>query len=239
MKTKIFISFLFLLPIVSAQNLQIHYDFGKPENSDRRDFFVSTFEFFRPDSLGQTFLFADFEFNAKEPSNGVSSGYFEISRELYMPWFRKNSYLKNLGFHMEYNGGSAIATIDSGKTIGYNLTKSWLTGFSFPVRIKNFKFNTILLYKYTAETTGNDLQVTLVWFQMLFNHKVTLDGFADFWTRDNENDTKELVIYSEPQIWYNVYRGFSIGSEFKISYNFFPGSERVEVFPTIGAKYSF
>jgi hypothetical protein len=239
MKTKIFISLLFLVPIVSAQNVQIHYDLGKPENGDARNFFVSTFEFFRPDSIGQTFLFADFEFDAKEPSNGVSSGYFEISREFYMPWFRNNNYLKDAGFHMEYNGGSAIATIDSGKTIGFNLTKSWLTGFSYPIRIKNFTLNTMVLYKYSPGTEAHDMQLTLVWFQMLFKHKVTLCGFADFWTADNNTDGKDIVVYSEPQIWFNATRGFSIGSEFKISYNFFPGSERVEVFPTVGAKYSF
>lgn len=239
MKTiTLFIS-LFLISTLSAQNVQLHYDFGKPENGDSRDFFVSTFEFFRPDSLGKTFLFADFEFNAKKPVHGVSSGYFEISREFYIPWFKHYNYLRDIGFHMEYNGGSAIKSIDSVKTIGYNLTKSWLTGFSFPVRIKNFSLSTILLYKYTPESESNDIQVTLVWFQMLFKHRVVLDGFADFWTNENENGRKDLVIYSEPQIWFNVYRKFSIGSEFKISYNFIPGSERVEVFPTLGVKYDF
>jgi hypothetical protein len=239
MKTKIFISLLFLVPIVTAQNVQIHYDLGKPENGDARNFFVSTFEFFRPDSLGQTFLFADFEFDAKEPSNGVSSGYFEISREYYMPWFRNNKSLKDVGFHMEYNGGSAIATIDSGKTIGFNLTKSWLTGFSYPIRIKNFTLNTMLLYKYSPGNEAHDMQFTLAWFHMLFKNKITLSGFADFWTADNSINSKDIVVYAEPQIWFNAYHGFSIGSEFKISHNFFPGSNRVEVFPTLGIKYSF
>jgi hypothetical protein len=239
MKSKIIITSLFIVSLATAQNVQLHYDFGKTENGYDRSYFVSTFEFFKPDSLGQTFLFADFEFNAQKPSHGVSSGYFEISREFYIPWFKQNQHLKNLGLHMEYNGGSAIESVDSATTIGYNLTKSWLTGFGYPIRIKNFTLNTIVLYKYTPGIEAHDLQLTLSWFQMLFKNKVTLSGFADFWTADNETDEKELVIYAEPQIWFNVYRKFSIGSEFKISKNFIPGSERVEVFPTLGAKYSF
>jgi hypothetical protein len=47
------------------------------------------------------------------------------------------------------------------------------------------------------------------------------------------------VVYAEPQVWFNFHRKFSVGSEFKISKNFFPGSDRVEVFPTLGLKYAF
>jgi hypothetical protein len=239
MKIKIFIYTLFITVSVSAQDVQLHYDFGKPENGDARNYFVSTFEIFKPDSLGYTFLFADFEFDAQNPSHGVSSGYFEISREFFMPWFRHNNYLKELGFHIEYDGGSAIQTLDSATTIGFNLGKSWLTGFGYPVKIGNFTLNTIILYKYSPGTEAHDAQLTLTWCQMLFKNRVTLSGFADFWTIDNENDNKELVLYAEPQIWFNAYRNFSIGSEFKISKNFFPGSNRVEVFPTLGVMYTF
>jgi hypothetical protein len=238
MKTKIVFSF-FLFPLfVSAQNIQLHYDFGKPERGPARDYFVSTFEFFRPDSLGYTFMFADFEFDSKSPSNGVSSGYFEISREFYIPWFRNSKTFKELGFHIEYNGGSAIYAPDT-VTYGLNLAKSWLTGFGYPIYIGKFALNTMLLYKYVPDASSPDFQLTFAWFHMLFRNRVTLSGFIDLWTADNKLDEKDIVVYAEPQIWFNFYRKFSVGSEFKISKNFFPGSERVEVFPTLGLKYSF
>jgi hypothetical protein len=238
-KRIIYFSALFISTFTSAQNLQLHYDLGKYENGVKRHFLVSTFELFRPDSLGQTFLFTDFEFSAENPSHGVSSGYFEISRDFYMPWFRSNKLLKDLGFHIEYNGGSAIMPDSSNKTIGVNLAKSWFTGFSYPVNIGNFTLNTIILYKYSPGPEDHDAQLTFAWFHMLLKNKVTLSGFADFWTADNEKGNKKLVIYAEPQIWWNAYRKFSIGSELKISKNFFPESKRVDVFPTLGVKYSF
>jgi hypothetical protein len=238
MKLKLFSFFSFASLFVSAQNIQLHYDFGKPETGPAREFFVSTFEFFSPDSLGSIFLFADFEFDSRYPSKGVSSGYFEISREFYMPWFRNSKSLRELALHAEYNGGSAIYTPDT-VTYGLNLTKSWLAGFGYPLHIGNFTLNSMVLYKYVPDASSPDFQLTLAWFHMLFKNRVTLSGFVDVWTADNISDNKDFVVYAEPQVWFNAYHKFSIGSEFKISKNFFPGSERIEVFPTLGLKYSF
>jgi hypothetical protein len=238
MKTQIIFFFLFISFFASAQDIQLHYDFGKPENGPARDYLVSTFELFYPDTLGYTFMFVDFEYDANKPHNGVSSGYFELSRELYMPWFRHSKALKQLGFHIEYNGGSAIYNVDT-VTYGLNLTKSWLTGFEYPFKIGKFTLNTMVLYKYVPNALSPDFQITITWFQMLFKNRVTLAGFFDFWTADNKIDKKDLVVYGEPQIWFNIYRKFSFGSEFKISKNFFPESKRVEVFPTLGMKYTF
>jgi len=238
MKSNFTIVFLLLPLFITAQNFQLHYDFGKPENAKARDYFVSTFEFFRPDTLGYTFLFVDFEYNAKSPSKGVSSGYFEISRKFYMPWFRHSKAFRQLGFHIEYDGGSAITTNDT-VTYGFNLAKSWLTGFGYPVRIGKFTLNSMFLYKYSPDASSPDFQITFAWCQMLFRNRVTLSGFFDFWTADNKSKGKKIIVYGEPQIWYNTRQKLSIGSEFKISKNFFPGSKRVEVFPTIGVKYTF
>jgi hypothetical protein len=48
-----------------------------------------------------------------------------------------------------------------------------------------------------------------------------------------------LALYSEPQIWFTITSNFYVGSEFKISKNFVPGSDRIEVFPTLGVKWQF
>jgi hypothetical protein len=240
MKSRIIFFFLFFTLYISAQNFQLHYDFGKPENGPVRNYFVSTFEFFRPDTLGYTFLFVDFEYDAKTPSKGVSSGYFELSREFYLPWFHDSKAFRQLGFHIEYDGGSAIFNIDTiPVTCGTNIAKSWLTGFGYPVHIGKFTLNSMLLYKYIPDASSPDFQVTIAWFQMLFHNRVTLSGFFDFWTADNKSDKKDIVVYGEPQFWFNIHRKFSIGSEFKISKNFIPTSNKVEVFPTLGLKYTF
>ena len=74
---------VFLISIVSAQNLQIHYVF-----SQDRSYFTSTLEMYRPDERGATFWFVDFDYN--EPnSTGASLGYWEIAR-YFMTTFNKN-----------------------------------------------------------------------------------------------------------------------------------------------------
>lgn len=107
---KAILHFFFLLPFhfIIAQNVQLHYDFGKPENEETRNFLVSTIEMFRPDTLGYTFFFIDFEYNSSNNPKGASLGYWEISRELYFPWLKNNKTFSELGMHIEYNDGLNI-----------------------------------------------------------------------------------------------------------------------------------
>jgi hypothetical protein len=239
---KIFlITALLIIPFYSnAQDIQLHYDFGKPENGPRRNFLVSTVEMFHPDTLGSTFFFIDFEYNSPDKPRGVSLGYYEISREFYIPWLKKSPVFKQLSIHIEYDDGNAIYVQDS-ITRGTNLRSAWLAGFSYPFKIGNFTLNTIYLYKYIRGSSAPDFQLTFTWEQNLFHNYVSLSGFLDVWSQDdfygNPSD-KKLILYSEPQIWFNFYRQFSMGSEFKVSRNFIPGSNRFEVFPTLGIKWN-
>ena len=158
-----------------------------------------------------------------------------------MPWFRNNNSLRELGFHIEYNDGSVIYEVDS-VVYGENLRNSWLGGLEYPIKLGKFTLNTMLLYKYIRGSFAPDFQITFVWYHFLFNDRITLSGYLDLWSQDDfygNPDHKVLVLYSEPQIWYNITPQLALGSEFKISKNFIIGSERVEVFPTLGVKWQF
>ena len=197
---------------------------------------------YRPDSMGYTFMFIDFEFNSPDHPSGVSSGYFELSREFYMPWFRNNKAFRNLGVHVEYNDGSLIFPVNDSTTFGANVGSSWLAGLGYPVKLGGFVLNTIFLYKHLRGSSAPDFQLTFAWFHRIWKQRITFSGFIDFWSQDDffvESNIKKLVIYGEPQVWLNVTGNFSLGSEFKISKNFFPGSTRIEIFPTVGVKWTF
>jgi len=242
MKKLLIFLFFPLQVAVIAQNIQLHYDVGRQEDGTKRNYFVGTFELFKPDSLGYTFLFTDFEFNSPDNPRGVSSGYFEISRDLYLPWFHKNRFEDNLGIHVEYNDGNIIYQANDSVVLGENLHSSWLAGLEYSFGLGNLSINAMALYKYTRGSVAPDFQWTIVWFYPLFTYKLSLTGYADLWTQDNffdEGGKKLVVFYSEPQLWYNVYKHLSIGSECKISKNFVYGSSRLEIFPTLGAKWEF
>jgi hypothetical protein len=240
---KIFVLFCILSsPGIQAQNIQLHYDFGRQEDGIKRNYFVSTFELFKPDTIGYTFLFTDFEFNSPDKPRGVSLGYFEISREFTFPGLHNYLFLRNLGAHIEYNDGSVIYAVNDSTLAGENLRNSWLAGVEYGRSFNKLTLNIMFLYKYIRGSSSPDFQWTIVWFYPVFDYRVTLAGYVDIWTQQdftNPPEDKICVLYSEPQIWYNFNRHLSIGSEFKISKNFIIGSERIEVFPTMGVKWEF
>jgi hypothetical protein len=243
MKKYLLPAFLIIPSTIFTQNIQLHYDLGKPENGDNRNFFVGTAELYKPDSLGYTFLFADFEFDSPNDPRGVSSGYFEIAREFYIPWFRDHKTFRQLALHIEYNDGVAMYQVpDDSITYGANINSAWLLGAGYPLNVAGFTLNTIFLYKYIRGSRTPDFQLTLAWYHLFLKDRITLSGFVDFWTQDNSSETpvaKTVVFYAEPQFWFNFNRHFSIGSELKLSKNFIPGSTRFEAFPTLAAQWNF
>ena len=242
MKQFLFFAIIITAWTASAQNIQLHYDFGNTQNDGERNFFISTVEMFRPDTLGSTFFFIDFEYNSPHKPKGISTGYWEIAREFYIPGLRNTKGLSELALHIEYNDGVLTFPINDSTTLGDNINSSWLFGLSYPIHIGGFRLNTMAMYKMIRGSQSPDFQFTAAWFHMLWKGRITLSGFADVWSQDDfigNPDEKVWILYSEPQIWYNINRHFSIGSEVKISNNFYPGSSRVEAWPTLGLKYDF
>jgi len=230
MKIKLLFLALLLSCFAKAQEVQLHYDF-LPD----REYTTFTFEFFRPDKLGSTFFFTDFDFNRKD---GANLAYFEIARKFNI----KNKAIEGLNFHIEYNDGLLMTDDKSGSPenpLGFPLNRAFLVGLGFPIKIGNFTLNTTYMYKNTYGSSGFDGQFTAVWFHSLFNNKITIRGFLDFWSDDRSDGySKKAILLTEPQILYNFNKNFSMGSEIEISNNFLP-SEEFEVFPTIMARYAF
>ena len=83
---------------VNAQNIQLHYDFGRniyPDEESARQKVTVTLEQFKADNWGSWYYFVDVDLSRKE----TLGAYTEISREI--------NFIKKLPFavHVEYNGG--------------------------------------------------------------------------------------------------------------------------------------
>lgn len=216
-----------------AQNVQLHYDFGKDRN-----YLTSTVEMFKPDKWGSTFFFVDMDYNVGEVK-GVSMAYWEIARSI-------NLGKGPLAAHLEYNGGfGQYYTPDYFGA--YQINDSWLAGIDYNYNNEEFTrgFTLQLLYKYIRDKHDASFQLTGVWYMHLLNKKLTFSGFADFWREDSyfitEVDMVEVTKYvfqSEPQLWYNFTENFSLGTEMEIGYNFVP-VKGFRVNPTLGAKWEF
>ena len=219
MSRKILLTLALFCLLVSAkgQNLQLHFD---PRSSLYGDdvsginYLTATFEFFKPDQWGNTFMFVDFDFSFDKRNPGLIYG--EIAREFKIGDFP-------LLPHIEYNGGLGLVR---GEDFGFSIPSSYLAGFGYPFQLGNFFMSTYLAYKLNAfEQVSNDAQWTVTWNASLANNKISLGGFMDLWTEDKsftegtEANGKKLILLSEPQIWFNITPNFSLGSEVELSYN--------------------
>ncbi len=214
-----------------AQNVQLHYDFGRSlydENATRPEL-TSTVEMFRTDKWGSTFFFVDMDY----ADNEVKSAYWEIARELKF-------WEAPVSLHLEYNGGLNYIK-DAylvGATYGWN-AKDFSKGWTFTPS-----------YKYISDNEDpHNFQLTATWYLHMLDGKLSFTGFADFWREkhmDSAGKSHDFVFLAEPQLWLNFNRfkwadkdfNLSVGTEVEVSNNFalFNGSY---VIPTLAVKWEF
>ena len=235
---KLFLTMLTLAVgmLASAQNIQLHYDFGRniyTGEEDGRQKVTATLEQFKADKWGSWYYFVDFDFNRKE----MKSVYTEISREFNLG---KQS---PFALHVEYDGGLAtgVGSYQQAGLLGaaYNghtadFSKTW----SVQVLYKQFFRDANDNHAYASA------QLTGVWGLNFFDKKLTFSGFIDFWRGEKANGHGCLVILSEPQLWYNFNEHFSVGTEWEFSNNFVyntdPDSSKTFFWnPTLAVKWNF
>lgn len=218
-----------------AQNIQLHYDFGRNiytgEEAGRPKVTI-TLEQFKADKWGSWYYFVDVDLSR----HFTESAYTEISREL------KLGSQSPFAAHVEYDGGlNRTGSFQQSALLGaaYNghntdYSKTW----SVQLMYKRY-------FKSYDNTRGyNSAQLTGVWGLNFFDRKVTFSGFIDFWRGEKSNGHGCLVIMSEPQFWYNFTKNFSVGSEWEFSNNFVYNTDvnSSKTFfwnPTVALKWNF
>ena len=217
-----------------AQNIQLHYDFGRNiytgEEANRQKVTV-TLEQFKADQWGSWFYFVDVDLSR----HYTESAYTEISREINLG--------KDLPFaaHVEYDGGlSKTGSFQQAGLIGgaYNghtadFSKTWSVQLMYKQYFKSYD-NT---HSYASA------QLTGVWGMNFLNDKLRFAGFIDFWRGEKANGHGCMVILSEPQLWYNITPNLAVGTEWEFSNNFVfnsdPTSDKTFFFnPTLALKWN-
>lgn len=213
-----------------AQNIQLHYDFG-------RECATTTVEMFHPDNGGSTYFFVDMDYSPR-----VTGAYWEISRELC---FWQDSKVNWLSAHIEYNGGL--------NTAAGAFNNCWLAGATYSGHSKDFSktWSLTAAYKLIPGTIGlngvkqpHSFQITGVWNLDFFNHWLSFNGFFDIWREPRPWQGTEFIFMSEPQLWVNFRNikgwekiNLSLGTEVELSANFV--GKGFHAMPTIAAKWTF
>ncbi|MBR0036366.1 MAG: DUF5020 family protein [Bacteroidales bacterium] len=222
-----------------AQDLQLHYDFGRNLYSDteaHRPKVTLTYEAFKADSWGSWYYFVDVDFSRKF----TESAYTEISREF-------NIGSKGLAAHVEYDGGlSKAGSFQHAALIGpawNGHNADFSTTYSVQLMYKHY----FKSYAYTHAYAS--VQLTGVWSTTFANKALTFSGFVDLWRGEQANGHGQLVFLTEPQLWYNfnTLKGMekvnlSVGTEWEISNNFIFNTYNDDSFffnPTLALKWTF
>ena len=229
---------------VSAQNVQLHYDFGHLyDNLDSRPSVTTTVEYFKADKWGSTFLFTDLDYQR----DGVAGAYWEIAREFNVS---KN---KQWAAHVEYNGGLSS---DEETWQATRFQHAVLLGGAWNWANSDFSktFSVQLLYKYNFKNRHyeahpySSVQLTEVWSTTFAKGLCTFSGYCDLWYDPAVNG--KWIGQSEPQFWFNLntlkgWEGInlSLGSEVELSNNFVYNDKgqnnKFYAIPTVGAKWTF
>lgn len=218
----------------SAQNVQVHYDFGRniyPDEQPDRQKVTVTLEQFKADKWGSWYYFVDIDLSRKF----FRSAYAEISRE-----FRLGK-TSPFAAHVEYDGG---LNHQSGAYQHAGLVGAAWNGHSADF---SKTYSVQLLYKhyfksYDYTRSYPSMQLTGVWSTTFAKKKCTFSGFIDLWRGEKANGHGQLVILTEPQFWYNATEHFSIGTEVEVSNNFVYNTYNDKTFflnPTVAVKWNF
>ena len=185
--------------------------------------------------MGSWFYFVDVDVR----NDGVSAAYTEVSREFRLgsksPFAAHIEFDGGLNLHGSYQNALLIGPAYNGHSSDFS--KTW---------------SLQLMYRQMLKGGTNKalagVQLTGVWGLTFGQGKWTFSGFADLWTGyipewdDAKAQKKGLVLLTEPQIWYNICKTVSIGSEWEISNNFIYRTSDSEksfyVNPTLALKFS-
>ena len=197
-----------------------------------------TFEQFKADHLGSWFWFIDLDMY----HDGMKGAYTEISREFTLTSTSKSS---SLAAHVEYDGG--MTTFKDGG--GTRFQNAVLIGPAWNGHNSDFSATWSVqamykqYFKYQESKAYASFQLTGVWGLTFAGGKGTFSGFIDLWRGEKANRHGQLVLLTEPQLWYNANKHFSIGTEVELSTHFiFPecaSDKSFYVNPTLAVKYNF
>jgi hypothetical protein len=147
--------------------------------------------------------------------------------------------------HLEYNGGIGIA---EGTPYGYTINNAFLLGGETPFQWGNDWQSASLCYRYNAFTKpSHDVQFSFYWGKNFLQDKFRFSGnFVLFTQNRNRGDAstvnltgKKILFWGQPQIWFNLNKTFSIGSQITLYYNIYSYSENMLIYPTAAIKYQF
>ncbi len=225
---------------VAAQDLQLHYDMRHwvAPKQNAKNFPLVSFQYFKDiDTVGTgSFLLKFQSFLSGEKGNN-GQAFLQLSQSLR--FWKPKVYL-----NASYSGGLGIAP----PNYGYYLTNSFGLGVAWPFQWNNTWISVSANYRYNAFTkASHDGQLTLYLGKGLAHYRVFVEGSIVAWTENRDQGIeytrgltgKKFAFFGDPQIWFRIKKGFSVGSRVSLFYHLLSADNVVQAYPTLGLKQKF
>ena len=238
MKIGIIIAAMFILSQgVRGQNLQLHYDLRHsvdPKNTVKNFPFLY-FEYWKGRDSGSFLLKMQADLFGERGNMGQF--YMQVSQTFR--WWKPKVYLQ-----VQYSGGLGIS--EPGK-YPYVITNSFAIGGARPFQGGSHAFyNFYACYKLSGfSKPSHDPLAAFYWLLFSKNYKINFSGNIVTWTENkNHGDDftanesgKRFFVFADPQIWFTVYKGLSLGSRCTVNYHVLSADNAVKIYPSVGVRY--
>jgi len=231
---------LWMIPAtLSAQILQLHYDLRHTLDPARNQMNFPTiyFEYYKAkDTSGAFFMKMESDLNSAQHNPGK---FFTQVSQSFKFW-KPKVYVQ-----LQYSGGMGIAEPGS---YGYYISNAFSLGAVYPFQWKGAWFSTALSYTYNAyKKPSNDFLYSLYWGRSFWNYKFEFSGGVELYSQNkNTGDSftagqsgKRLAFFGEPQVWFNIHNGFSVGSKINLYYHVLTTEDVLQVYPTAAVRFKF
>ncbi len=240
MKYLLFSIVLFISVRAFSQNFQLHYDFRHSIDPKMNpvNFPSFSFEYFKNIDTLETgsFLFK-IQADLKGKGKNMGQAFTQISQTLR--FWKPKIYL-----YLSYTGGLGV-TPDA---YGFYLNNSFSTGVAYPFQWKGAWLSASLSYRLNVyEKPSHDPQFVFYFGRGLFNYRVFISGSIVSWTENRDQGVdytrdkhgKKFAFFGDPQVWYKIKDGFSVGTRVNLYYHLLNDSNALQIYPTLGTKYQF
>lgn len=228
--------------LLTAQNLQLHYDLRHTIDPARNphNFPVLYFEYFRSRDSGKAFIkpgsfLLKTEADLQGPGNNIGKFFLQVSQS-FRCWKPK------IFVQLQYSGGAGIT---EPKQYSYYITNAYSAGIETHFQWKKAWFSSILFYKYVPYARPTrDLLYTVYWWKGFFHYKIEFAGDFSCWTENKDHGDavtagskgKRFSFFAEPQVWYNLDPVLAIGSKINFYYHVNTTEDLLQIYPTIAVK---
>ncbi|HEV3223767.1 MAG TPA: DUF5020 family protein [Puia sp.] len=226
-----------------SQNIQLVYDLrhtADPGNNPK-NFPTLYFEYFKSQDSGKSFIkpgsfLFKMEADAFGPGMNTCKIYFQVSQTLRF-WVSK------VFLHLSVSSGLGVT---EPKQYSYYILNTYLAGVALPFQWKGGFYSLVLDYKYVPyKIPSSDFLSTFYYYRGFFNYRFEFLGDFSCWTENkNHGDTltvnmigKQFFFYGEPQLWYRLAGGCSVGGRMNIYYHVYTNENKWQVYPAIGIRW--